>query len=237
MAARYRACKRCKPETAQQFEAVDDEGKRRNDGIQRAIDLIKVKNGVATLDEVAKEAAVGGKWHFLRMFKEKTGETPGAMMTRLRKTKSDGVNRSPIEGVVADGHTGSHSAAPSQIQDRLEAAWTTTDPAELEQMFQDMFPSEIGVNDLELHDNIFPPVLLADNIEFPISAGPSSEPLFFSHDDTDTGFDMEDVIDQTAFYSEMMEKDNTADFMSKFVSTDDQFPTEDNTFASTDLPP
>ena len=146
IAAGFRACKRCKPETVSRFDTVDEDKKRRRDGIQRAIELMKHKNGQVTLEAAAKEAGIGGKWHFLRKFKEITGETPGAMTARLRNSQSPGSQQSYSDNSVVDFSTPDRAfhinTTPEQALDPLDVAWTTTDLNELEKVFQDMFPLE-----------------------------------------------------------------------------------------------
>ena len=146
IAAGFRACKRCKPETVSHFDAVDEDKKRRRDGIQRAIELMKHRNGQVTLEAAAKEAGIGGKWHFLRKFKEITGETPGAMTARLRNSQSPGSHQSYSDKNVVDFSTLDSTfhvdTRPERAQDPLDVAWMTTDLNELEKVFQDMFPLE-----------------------------------------------------------------------------------------------
>lgn len=144
--AGFRACKRCKPETVSHFDTVDEDKKRRRDGIQRAIELMQHKKGQVTLEAAAKEAGIGGKWHFLRKFKEITGETPGAMTARLRNSQSPGSHQSYSDNSVVDFSTPGRAlhvnSTSEQAQDPLDVAWMTTDLNELEKVFQDMFPLE-----------------------------------------------------------------------------------------------
>lgn len=186
IAAGFRACKRCKPETISHFDTVDEDKKRRRDGIQRAIELMKHKNGQVTLEAAAKEAGIGGKWHFLRKFKEITGETPGAMTARLRNSQSPGSHQSYSDNSVVDFSTPDRTfhvnTTPEQAQDPLDVAWTTTDLAELEKVFQDMFPLEATLNSPLFEDTTTQLALTNNVLDVSFQSHPSCALSSFCND-------------------------------------------------------
>ncbi|KKY24795.1 putative dna repair and transcription factor [Phaeomoniella chlamydospora] len=140
VAAGYRACKRCKPETIAQFQDVDEQAIRRKEGIQKAITLMTNRNGAVSLEEAAKEADIGSKWHFLRVFKEAVGETPGALMARIRGGASNVHDHMPAPDTLGSSSTTPDELHPSFTPDfgldPLEAAWLTTDPVEMDRFFE-----------------------------------------------------------------------------------------------------
>lgn len=146
IAAGFRACKRCKPETVAEFQTIDDQSIKRKEGIQRAVAMMQAKNGVVSLEDAAKTAGIGSKWHFLRVFKEVMGETPGAMMARIRLQATSAITSPVIPENQPELDDAQSPASGDTVTEAslspLETAWITTDPGALDQLFSDIFPSD-----------------------------------------------------------------------------------------------
>ena len=231
LAAGFRPCRRCKPDTGPEnvpFEVVDDMRMKRKEGVERAMKLMQTKGGSGlSLDEVAKVAGIGSKWHFLRVFKEVRGETPGAVMARLREGGTVEVSESNTVSPTAVSSTSSiddnnrlswiQSQTDCQCQptllevvntpttlseplSALDTAWSTTDPTVMDQLYFDIFAPDFSPSEDFLASLVSYPLDPEDfDVDFATASVPSQSDLLEFHCDNRSNVKLSSIVNGNDF--------------------------------------
>lgn len=86
--ARYRACKRCKPDSG-----TATSRDRQREAVKQACKILHNSQGVSTLKDVAKQVGLSPRY-FHAVFKQEMGMTPAQYARYYKRTEKDGVDLS-----------------------------------------------------------------------------------------------------------------------------------------------